>query len=137
MEKLLIHVGLGAAGLAMVAGVVDQTAVHPSQKVSQAGLSFSVQSSTANSNQIVVKNTAAPGFSIALRPELRRPRKVRDAIDLRQHILTEIKLSERIVREGNEVVPRFTIFAPDRVRTAMVQLPNGEQQRAKQLALLD
>ena len=57
-------------------------------------------------------------------------------MDFRSHILTELALSERIIRKGMGVAPRFTVFAPDGTYTAMVELPDGEQERSKQLSAI-
>lgn len=42
--------------------------------------------------------------------------------DLRDRMLEEIATSQRVVRGGDEVVPRFRIFAPDGEHVAFVQL---------------
>ena len=34
------------------------------------------------------------------------------------------------------VAPRFTVFAPDGAHSAMVELPDGEQERSKQLSAI-
>ena len=60
----------------------------------------------------------------------------RPTMDFRSHILTELALSERIIRKGMGVAPRFTVFAPDGLYTAMVELPDGEQERSKQLSAI-
>ena len=60
----------------------------------------------------------------------------RPTMDFRSHILTELALSERIIRKGMGVAPRFTVFAPDGAHTAMVELPDGEQERSKQLSAI-
>ena len=60
----------------------------------------------------------------------------RPTMDFRSHILTELALSERIIRKGMGVAPRFTVFAPDAAHTAMVELPDGEQERSKQLSAI-
>jgi hypothetical protein len=52
---------------------------------------------------------------------------------LRDTILAELELSQRIVRTGLEVVPRFTIFAPDGTHTAMVELPDDPIERTKRM----
>ena len=44
------------------------------------------------------------------------------AMDPRGAILAELGLSERIVRGGYEVVPRFSIHAPDGPHSVMIQL---------------
>jgi hypothetical protein len=51
----------------------------------------------------------------------------------RKAILDELAVSRRIVSEGHEVVPRFVIFAPGGPYGVMVQLPDDEAGRAKQL----
>ena len=43
---------------------------------------------------------------------------------LRASILEELAISERIVRDGHEVVPRYLVIAPDGEHTIMVQLPD-------------
>jgi hypothetical protein len=58
------------------------------------------------------------------------------AIDLRDTIVTEVALSQRIIRKGIEVVPRFTIFAPDGTHTAMVELAVDPIARLEQLHVM-
>jgi hypothetical protein len=53
--------------------------------------------------------------------------------DLRDTILAELDLSQRIIRSHFEVVPRFTIFAPDGAHTATVELPDDPAERNKRL----
>jgi len=43
---------------------------------------------------------------------------------LRALIFEELAFSQRIVRDGHEVVPRFRVLAPDGDHTVMVQLPD-------------
>ena len=50
--------------------------------------------------------------------------------------MTEFALSQRIVRKGIEVVPRFTVFAPDGTHSAMVQLPDDPIGRLNQLQVM-
>jgi hypothetical protein len=55
---------------------------------------------------------------------------------LRDTIVAEFALSQRIIRKGIEVVPRFTIFAPDGTHTAMVELPDDPIARLEQLRVV-
>ena len=54
-------------------------------------------------------------------------------MDLRSHILIQLATSERIVRDGDEVVPRFTIVTPEGPHIVVAQLPDGEKEHAEQL----
>ena len=49
---------------------------------------------------------------------------------LRAAVLEELTISERIVRAGHEVVPRYRIIAPDGEHSIMVQLPDDIESRA-------
>jgi hypothetical protein len=51
-------------------------------------------------------------------------------MDPRTHIVEEFAVSQRVVRAGVEVVPRFKIFAPDGEHTVFVQLPGAQDARA-------
>ena len=55
---------------------------------------------------------------------------------LRSEILDELSLSERIVRDGHEVVPRFRIIAPDGEHTMMVQLPDDLAARNERMQVV-
>jgi hypothetical protein len=54
-------------------------------------------------------------------------------VDPRETILAELNLSERIVRDGHEVVPRFSIQAPDGAHSVMIQLSDEVADRAKRM----
>ena len=55
---------------------------------------------------------------------------------MRDVILDELRSSERIVRDGHEVVPRFRIFAPDGEHDVMVQLPDDLNARMERLQVV-
>ena len=55
---------------------------------------------------------------------------------MRNLILEELTLSERIICAGHEVVPRYRIFAPDGEHTMMVQLPNDIAVRNERLSVV-
>src|SRR4051794_10588177 len=52
---------------------------------------------------------------------------------MRDIILTELAFSRSVVADGTEVVPRFTIFAPDGPHYIMVQMPEEPAERAERL----
>jgi hypothetical protein len=56
--------------------------------------------------------------------------------DLRRKIVEEFAVSQRIIRAGNELVPRFRISAPDGDHVALVQLPDDPAGRLKQLDVI-
>jgi hypothetical protein len=55
---------------------------------------------------------------------------------LRSLILEELAVSQRVVREGHEVVPRFRVLAPDGEHTAMVQLPDDLEARMERMRVV-
>jgi len=55
---------------------------------------------------------------------------------LRALILEELAFSQRVVREGHEVVPRFRILAPDGEHTVMVQLPDDLSERVERMRVV-
>lgn len=55
---------------------------------------------------------------------------------LRTMILEELTFSQRVVREGHEVVPRFRVVAPDGEHTIMVQLPDDLEARMERLRVM-
>ena len=55
---------------------------------------------------------------------------------MRDVILDELRSSERIVRDGHEVVPRFRIFAPDGEHDVMVQLPDDLNARMERMQVV-
>ena len=57
-------------------------------------------------------------------------------MDVRDTILAELEVSRRIVGNGHEVVPRFTIFAPDGTHAVTAQLPNDPLERVKRLQVV-
>ena len=57
--------------------------------------------------------------------------------DLTALIIDEFGISQRIVRAGIKVVPRFNVFAPDDgVHVAFVQLPQDTEGRLKRLEVM-
>ena len=52
---------------------------------------------------------------------------------LRSHIIEELAFSQRIIRDGHEVVPRFRVIAPDGQHTVMVQMPDDLAARTERL----
>jgi hypothetical protein len=57
-------------------------------------------------------------------------------MDPREAILAELGLSERIVRGGYEVVPRFSIHAPDGPHSVMIQLSHDLAERIKRMQIV-
>jgi hypothetical protein len=57
-------------------------------------------------------------------------------MDLRKAVLEELAVSRDIIRDGSEVVPRFTIFAPDGPHVIMVQLSDKEAERRKRFEIV-
>ena len=55
---------------------------------------------------------------------------------LRADIIDELQLSEHIVRDGHEVVPRFRVIAPDGEHTVMVQLPDDIAARNERMQIV-
>ena len=55
---------------------------------------------------------------------------------LRALILEELAFSQRIVRDGHEVVPRFRVLAPDGGHTVMVQLPDDLDARMERMRVV-
>lgn len=55
---------------------------------------------------------------------------------LRGRIIDELALSQRIVRKGHEVVPRFVAMAPDGDHTVMVQMPDDLSERLQRLTVV-
>src|SRR5450631_3913429 len=55
---------------------------------------------------------------------------------LRSLILEELAVSQRVVREGHEVVPRFRVLAPDGEHTVMVQLPDDLEARMERMRVV-
>ena len=51
-------------------------------------------------------------------------------------ILEELAFSQRVVREGHELVPRFRVLAPDGEHTIMVQLPDDIEERVGRLRVV-
>jgi len=54
----------------------------------------------------------------------------------RAMILEELAFSQRVVREGHELVPRFRVLAPDGEHTIMVQLPDHLEARMERLRVV-
>jgi hypothetical protein len=54
-------------------------------------------------------------------------------VDPRETILAELYMSQCIVRDGHEVVPRFSIQAPDGAHSVMIQLSDNVADRAKRM----
>jgi len=55
---------------------------------------------------------------------------------LRALILEELAFSQRIIRDGHEVVPRFRVIAPDGQHTIMVQMPDDLAARMERLQVV-
>lgn len=55
---------------------------------------------------------------------------------MRSTILEELALSERIVRDGHEVVPRFRVITPEGHWTILDQLPDDLAERARRFNLV-
>lgn len=55
---------------------------------------------------------------------------------LRAHIVEEFAVSQRIVRSGNDVMPRFKIFAPDGEHVAFLTLPEDIGGRLERLEVM-
>lgn len=53
---------------------------------------------------------------------------------MRTRIIEELILSERIVRTGHEVVPRYRIMAPDGEHSMLVQLPDDITARSERMS---
>jgi len=51
-------------------------------------------------------------------------------------ILEELAVSQRILSEGHEVVPRFRVLAPDGEHTVMVQLTDDLEARIERLRVV-
>ncbi len=55
---------------------------------------------------------------------------------LRAHIIEELAFSQRVIRDGHEVVPRFRVIAPDGQHTIMVQMPDDLAARIERLQVV-
>lgn len=55
---------------------------------------------------------------------------------LRAAVLEELAVSERVVRAGHEVVPRYRIFAPDGEHGVIVQLPDDIAARHERMQVV-
>ena len=55
---------------------------------------------------------------------------------LRASVLEELAISERVVRSGHEVVPRYLVIAQDGEHTMMVQLPDDIAARNERMSVL-
>lgn len=55
---------------------------------------------------------------------------------LQSVIADELSLSQKIVRGGDEVVPRFRVMAPDGEHAVFVTLPDDVGQRERRLQVL-
>ena len=51
-------------------------------------------------------------------------------------VLEELTVSERVVRAGHEVVPRYRIIAPDGEHSIMVQLPDDIEARNERMSVV-
>ena len=51
-------------------------------------------------------------------------------------VLEELEFSERVVRGGHEVVPRFRIIAPDGEHTVLLPLPDETAARVERFAMV-
>ena len=51
----------------------------------------------------------------------------------RAMVLEELAFSQRVMREGHEVVPRFRVLAPDGEHAIMVQFPDDLEARMERL----
>ena len=54
----------------------------------------------------------------------------------RAMVLEELTFTQRVVREGHEVVPRFRVLAPDGEHTIMVQFPDDLEARKERLRVV-